>query len=219
MRLDAQREWRTPEAKLVWVLRAALAALTLFALSAQPKYTTRPLLVLSAVAGLVASALFVLLPTRRPRTLKGAEAVALVAFTLHVCGHAFGLYEHLGWYDKALHVVESGALALVLFALSQATRWVWHWTDVRPFEVAVYVFAIVVTAGVFWEIAEFGMDTFFHTQEQNGNTDTMLDLLADTTGALLGSLVAAWMTHVARAEGPQAVSEAPRRRATRSTRN
>src|ERR1041385_8695727 len=100
MRLDPEREWRHPEAKLVWALRATLLGLAIFALTVTPRYTTRPLLVLSAAAGIAASVIFGFIPSRRPRTLKGAEAATLAAFALHVCGHAFGLYEHFGWYDK-----------------------------------------------------------------------------------------------------------------------
>lgn len=216
LKVDLDREWRSPEAKLVWLLRAVLVALTVFALSVEPRYTTRPLLVLSAIAGLAVSGLFAFIKTKRPRTLKAAEAAVLVAFVFHVVGHALGFYERWLYYDKVLHFVESIAVALVLFALSQATRWVWSWTDVKPFEVALYLFCLAVTAGVFWELLEFGMDVVFRTEEQNGNTDTMLDLLGDTVGALVGAAGAAWATRVARTKGPERVSETPRRRERRA---
>lgn len=204
-------EWRYPEARLVWALRALLLGLAVFSLGVQPRYTTRTLLVGTALGGLVVSLLFAFIPTRRPRTLKAAEAMTLVAFAMHVGGHAFGWYANVWLYDKTLHFALSIAVALVLFALSQATCWVWSWKEVRPVEVAIYVFCIVVTLTVFWEFVEFGMDQIFGTEEQNGNTDTMIDLLADAAGAMIGAVVTGLATRYGQRHGHDKVSEAPKR--------
>ena len=39
--------------------------------------------------------------------------------------------------------------------------------------------------GAFWEIFEFTMDTFFGTDLQHGNIDTMVDLLFDLLAAII----------------------------------
>lgn len=204
-------EFHTAEARAVWVARAGLAALAVFALAVEPRYTTRPLLVFSALAGLATSLGFAFLPTRRPRTLKAAELGTLVAFAMHVMGHAFGWYAAFAWYDKALHFGMSIVLALILYALSQATEWIWDWRKVAPLEVGIYLFAMTVTLGTLWEIMEFTMDQLFGTREQNGLFDTMWDLIMDTAGALVGSAAAALATAYGRRAGFDKVSEGPKR--------
>jgi hypothetical protein len=205
-------EFGFPEALVVWVLRALLVALAAYSLAVTPQYTTRPLLVSSSLFGLACSLGFAFIPTRRPRTLKAAEAAVLSTFLLHVMGHALGFYARFWWYDKALHFVEPLVICLVFYALSQATDWVWQWTRVTPFEVLIYCWAMVVALGVLWEILEFGMDTFFHTMEQNGNTDTMLDLIMDTTGGLIGAALVAIATRYGRENGFDKVAEDPKSR-------
>lgn len=203
-------EFGFPEAWVVWGLRALLVALAVHSLAVTPKYTTRPLLVGSAVLGLLVSVPFAFVATTRPRTLKAAEAAVVGMFAAHVMGHALGFYANFVWYDKALHFAEPLVATLVLYALSQATDWIWQWRRVTPLEVGIYTFSMVVAIGVFWELLEFGMDTFFHTQEQNGNTDTMIDLLADVTGALLGGIATGLATRYGRKHGLDKVSEEPK---------
>lgn len=205
-------EWKYPEQKLLWLLRAALVGMAVHSLGVTPKYTTRSLLVISAIAGLVVSFAFAFIPTRRPRTLSLAQAVTLVAFLAHTAGHAFGLYANVQYYDKFLHFTEAIAMGLIFFALSESTRWaVWDWRKVRPLQVGIYVLCLAVTLGVLWEIVEFSMDTWFHTAEQNGNADTMTDLIADTLGGLLGGIGVGLATWYGQKHGMHKVSEEPKR--------
>lgn len=204
-------EFATPEAKLVWFLRAGLAALAVYSLTVEPKFTTRPLLFLSATWGLVMSVFFAFIRTRRPRTLKGVEAAVLLAFAMHVMGHAFGWYAAYDWYDTALHFSVPLVTALVLYGLSQATGWIWDWRKVTAVEVGIYLFSMAVALGTLWECLEFGMDQIFGTQEQDDLYDTMLDLLMDVAGALIGAIAAGLATHYGRRHGLEKVSEQPKR--------
>lgn len=203
-------EFHTPQAKLVWALRLGLTGLALHALAVTPQYTTRPLLVGTALLGLGVSLAFAFIPTKRPRTLKAAEAGLLLAVMAHVAGHSFGLYANFPYYDKVLHLVVPLAVALILYALSQATRWTWDWREVRPLEVGIYLFALTAAFGGAWELAEFGMDSAFGAQEQNGNGDTMSDLLADYVGALVGATLAGLATRYASRHGDALVEDAKR---------
>jgi len=204
-------ELGTPTAKVVWVLRAGLAGLALHSLAVEPVYTTKPLLFVSASWGLLMSFLFAFIPTQRPRTLKTAEAATLFAISMHVIGHVFGLYQHYVWYDTLLHFSMPLVTVLILYALSQATNWIWNWRAVTVVEVAIYLFAMSVTLGVVWEIVEFGMDQLFGTKEQDDLFDTMLDLIMDVGGALVGAVAAGWATHVGRTRGFDRISEEPKR--------
>lgn len=206
-------EWGYLEARVVWVLRGLLAFFFVFALwrNLQPEYTTKWLLVSYPLWGIVISLLFAFVPTRRPRTLKMAEAFTHAALLLHVAGHAVGWYSDFWWYDKALHFANPLVSVFILFALSQATDWIWDWRRVTPLEVGIYTFAMAVTIGVVWEIIEFGMDTIVGTDEQNGLSDTMVDLILDVLGALLGAAVVAWATRYGRERGLDEIAEEPKR--------
>lgn len=204
-------EYRWPESKLVWLLRVVLAGLAAYSLAVEPTYTTRPLLFFSAVCGLLASVGFAFIPTRRPRTLKAAEAAVLLSFMGHVVGHALGLYQTYPAYDTILHFTVPLATAWVLYALSQATDWIWDWRKVTPLEVGIYLFSMSLALGASWEILEFGMDQFAGTKEQDGLFDTMIDLIMDFLGALIGSVVAALVTRYGRQEGMDKVAETPKR--------
>lgn len=204
-------EWHTPEHKAVWLLRAWLLALAGYALAIEPTYTTKPLLAGSALAGLATSLGFAFIPTTRPRTLKAAEFGTLLAFSLHVMGHTFGWYQHFPWYDTMLHFSVPLVTVLILYALSQATHWIWNWRNVTPLEVGIYLFAMSVALGTIWEIYEFASDTLLGTREQDNLPDTMIDLTMDVTGALIGSLTAALATAYGRRHGFEQVSEDPKR--------
>lgn len=217
MKLKALRdaltpEWGYAEAKLVWFLRALLAAFLVFALLGRvdPEDTTPGMLVSYPVWGAVISSLFAFVPTQRPRTLKAAEAFTLGALLLHVAGHAVGWYDVV-WYDKALHFMNPLVSVFIIFALSQATEWIWDWRKVTPLEVGIYTFAMAVTIGTLWEILEFGMDRLGGTQEQAGLVDTMFDIILDVAGALLGAIAVAWITRHGRKRGHDEISESPKR--------
>lgn len=204
-------EFRTPEAKAVWVLRLGLLALAVYSLAVEPVYTTKPLLVSSALWGLFVSALMAFVPTRRPRTLKAAEFGMLLAFALHVMGHTLGWYQNFRWYDTLLHFSVPLVTVAILYALSQATNWIWDWRRVTPLEVGIYLFAMAVALGTLWEVLEFGMDQLFGTKEQDDLFDTMIDLIMDVLGALLGSVAAALATKYGRENGLHRISEEPKR--------
>lgn len=175
---------------VVWTLRAALVALAFYSLAVTPRFTTRPLLVASALAGLAGSALFQLVPSREPRVLRASEAASLAGFVMHVSGHAFGLYAAFAWYDKTLHVLIPFAVVLVLHGLSRATPWIWDWSRVTALQAGVFLFSMTLTVATLWEIFEFGMDSVFGTEEQNGLADTMWDLVMGAVGALAGVVLA-----------------------------
>lgn len=204
-------EFRHPENKLVWLLRGVLAGLAVFSLAVEPQFTTRPLLFFSAVVGLLASVGFAFVPTTRPRTLKAAEAATLVSVAWHVIGHAFGVYAAWKAYDTLLHFIVPLTTVLVLYALSQATEWIWDWRRVRPLEVGIYLFSMTLALSTCWEILEFGMDQLAGTREQDSLFDTMIDLIMDVSGALLGAIAVAYVTWLGHEKGPGAVAETPKR--------
>lgn len=102
-------------------------------------------------------------------------------------GEVLYLYSRWWPYDNLLHflsgiVLTFGAYYLVQAYLSQKKipRW---------FKITI-ILSIAVTANTLWEIAEFGSDTIFGTNTQDGSlVDTMEDLVLDTLGSVAGVLL------------------------------
>ncbi|ANC77091.1 hypothetical protein ABE65_009860 [Fictibacillus phosphorivorans] len=104
-------------------------------------------------------------------------------------------FYRLGWWDTFLHLLSGALLAFVAIALyermthPEARKQISYWL------VFLFVLAFSVFGGVVWEIYEFSMDQFFEmTLQGGGNFDTMVDLLADTSGAIVIAAFAAFRT-------------------------
>ncbi len=60
----------------------------------------------------------------------------------------------------------------------------------KPGFVALFSFLFAVATGAIWEIFEYGMDTLFGlNMQKSGLVDTMWDLIVDTLGASIISLL------------------------------
>lgn len=138
------------------------------------------------VVGVVCVALS-LLPAvlLRDHTLRAASSlcVTTLLFAHIVFGMQAGLYETSTVYDKVMHILGSGAVAGITIAT------VSQYCYRRQFQLPLLLYllgvlGIVVSLGTLWEIFEYAIDRTGLFQTQRGLTDTMLDLIADTAGAL-----------------------------------
>ncbi len=65
--------------------------------------------------------------------------------------------------------------------------------DLNASFVALFAFAFAISFGVFWEIFEYSMDAVFGTNMQkSGLQDTMWDLIVNSMGALVISILGWW---------------------------
>jgi len=108
--------------------------------------------------------------------------IALLLAAHIVLGMYMGLYETSRFYDKMMHIIGSGAIAVILMG---AIRFYCGKAHVKLPDVLLLllVFSGTLTAGTLWEIFEFAVDRTGWFVAQRGLQDTMLDLLADTLGA------------------------------------
>ncbi|HNP36851.1 MAG TPA: hypothetical protein PKK10_13445 [Woeseiaceae bacterium] len=129
------------------------------------------------------------------------QILALVfVFAALFLGEVQGYYERIWWWDIALHST-SGLLMgilgfLLVYVLNESSRITFTMT---PHFVAFFAFMFAVAVGSLWEIFEFAMDSIFGTQMQkpmlndpSGLTDTMWDMIVNTIGAMLISLLGWW---------------------------
>lgn len=106
-------------------------------------------------------------------------------------GEVRGYYVRFWWWDAILHAGSGFLLGvfgfLLVYVLNERDD-----IDVqmRPRFVALFAFMFAVGIGAIWEIFEFAMDQIFGlNMQKSGLVDTMWDLIVDTVGALVISLL------------------------------
>lgn len=106
-------------------------------------------------------------------------------------------YNRFWWWDIALHTTSGFLLGIVGFLLAHILNEQERIElKMQPIFVAMFSFFFAVSIGAMWEIFEFAMDSLVGTNMQkpmlddpSGLTDTMWDLIVDTVGALVISIM------------------------------
>lgn len=113
-----------------------------------------------------------------------------VAVFLHTMGSA-GLYGHLRWWDNLTHAMSATVVAGVGYTVARAVDL--HSDDIfvpRRF-FSIYIFIVVLSFGVLWELFEFALDIIAMSTgvtmplAQHGLKDTVTDLMYNSLGALI----------------------------------
>ena len=124
----------------------------------------------------------------------------IFVFAAIFLGEIRSYYERWWWWDIVLHA-SSGLLLgifgfLLVYVLNENEQAQIH---MRPRFVALFAFLFAIAVGAIWEIFEFAVDGLFGTNMQkpmlgddSGLTDTMWDLIVDTIGALIISVLGWW---------------------------
>ena len=118
-------------------------------------------------------------------------------FSALFLGEVHGYYTKYWWWDIALHTSSGALLGIIGFLLVRILNEKEN-IDIhmKPGFVAFFAFLFAVGLGAIWEIFEFSMDQFFGYDMQkamlndpSGLTDTMWDLIVDTLGAIVISVM------------------------------
>ncbi len=115
-----------------------------------------------------------------------------------ILGEVRGFYVNVRGWDSLLHGLSGGLISLGCFSFINLLNDndIVH---INKFVIVLSAFTLTVTIGVVWEIVEFSVDGIFGTNMQRAYnsitgepligrsalTDTMKDLILDTTGALI----------------------------------
>jgi hypothetical protein len=115
--------------------------------------------------------------------------IALALF-LHIAGYSFQWYlDYYPYYDKIAHLIASITIALLGFLSVLIVMRVSPCLQLERWEIFFFIVIFTLAFGAIWEIYEFTLDTFFGPYLtkplQQGNTDTMLDLITDLAGGLI----------------------------------
>jgi hypothetical protein len=117
-------------------------------------------------------------------------AVILVYASLFL-GEVHSYYLKFWWWDLVLHTSSGFLLGILGFLLVYVLNEKKEIDlDLKPGFVALFAFAFAIAFGTYWEIFEFAMDQTFGTNMQkSGLIDTMWDLIVNSIGALIISLL------------------------------
>lgn len=111
-----------------------------------------------------------------------------IAIVINVTAQALSLWEQLAWLDKGMHAFSSFALTFALAIFLHRTILGAAWR--HPVIAALTIASVGLALGVVWEIGEWIFDRLHAPNVIKGKTDTLLDLIADSLGAVL----AAWLS-------------------------
>src|SRR6056297_3027541 len=185
---------RVTHQRITLVLQLILLAEAVFAIWGQRWFTA------FLTAMIIAITFFPLLFERRfridiPPELQLA-AIGFVFASLFL-GEIRDYYTRFWWWDIALHTTSGVLLGILGFLLVHIMNEIERiQVHMKPGFVAFFAFLFALGIGALWEIFEFTMDTLFGMDMQkamlgdpSGLTDTMWDLIVDTLGALIISVL------------------------------
>ncbi len=149
------------------------------------------------ILGVCAAAAWAVRPLHLPRVV---DLAYVLAWSMQGWGEAFRLYDVLPWFDEAMHfLIPMLAAPVVYIAHARA--------DVVPdpkqethtrhlVGIAILTVALGITVGAVWEMLEWVSDRTIGSTLQEGNTDTVTDLMLDGAGAIVGALLLVqWTRH------------------------
>jgi hypothetical protein len=121
----------------------------------------------------------------------------VLALSLQAWGEAAHLYDSIAWFDNVVHFslpFFGGPTLYIVLARLDVVPDPKDETNLHHYVgIAIATFALGVTLGALWEIAEWGSDSTLGSNLQISNGDTIGDLIADSLGSLAGAaLLVCW---------------------------
>lgn len=104
-----------------------------------------------------------------------------------VAGSVWNLYSKIFWYDEVVHGYNFFVLALVVAVYAYGV--VLTGVDRHEFLLILTIAGLGLALGALWEVAEWTYDQFVRPNAILPKTDTILDLMVDTAGALVAGVV------------------------------
>ncbi len=125
------------------------------------------------------------------------DLALIAALSLTQGGEALGLYDSWPWYDRVVHflvpLLTSQVIYLCLSRIEVLPDPRQHTVARHDAGMLVVTFALGLAVGALWEIFEWASDELFGSDLSQGNIDTIGDLIADGSGALVGgALIVLW---------------------------
>ncbi|MBI2673928.1 MAG: hypothetical protein HYX23_01450 [Candidatus Zambryskibacteria bacterium] len=110
---------------------------------------------------------------RNSSFLYTAFGIIMFVGVLHHIAEAFYLYWTIWWFDIMMHLLAGFSGGLVM---------AWFFGPTSTLRLVVFVLVGMLTIGIAWEVLEYALNLI---QPIRYWQDTILDLIADMTGAIL----------------------------------
>jgi hypothetical protein len=138
---------------------------------------------IDALVVLAAYLLFIYFEKKKRIHIENHLRVLLILSLIghNLIGEYFGAYKGQ-YFDKALHMFGAFSFALIFYSLLNKTVYLPVSSSLQVF---IFITLLGIGLGTIFEILEFALDKMFQVKNQNGLTDTNLDLIFDTLGASL----------------------------------
>ncbi|HEX3099697.1 MAG TPA: hypothetical protein VHQ41_01855 [Patescibacteria group bacterium] len=123
------------------------------------------------------------------KTLLKIAAPPLFVLAFHILASIAGWYENFWWFDIPLHLM--GGFAVVLSASIMLNDFKAHgkfnvaW---KPLNILILI-GFGAMAAIAWEILEFTLDIYFHTNLQASLVDTMKDMAMGIIGGGVSAIL------------------------------
>ena len=128
-------------------------------------------------------------------TSQGSRAVVWliigIAVLANIAGYMFNLYNQFWWFDEVLHGYTIFAITLLLGLLAYGVVLTGH--NNHQLLLVLMIASIGLAIGGLWEVAEWAYDLTTATNSILGKTDTMIDLITDSVGAVGAGLLSLGM--------------------------
>jgi VanZ family protein len=109
-----------------------------------------------------------------------------IAAAVNIGGYALNWYQEFWWFDKVLHAYTTFAVTLPLALLLY--REVLTGLRAHRFLLVLTIANLGVAVGALWEIVEFAVAELGEPDVES-RIDTVMDLLADSSGAVVAALL------------------------------
>ena len=121
--------------------------------------------------------------------------IILFIYSSIYLGEVHEFYIKFWWWDILLHFSSAIALGIIGFTIL-LILYEKEKVSANPFWISLFIFSFALSIGAVWEIFEFSMDNLLGTNMQkpmlgdySGLTDTMIDLIMDSLGALIVAII------------------------------
>jgi hypothetical protein len=140
-----------------------------------------------SIGGIIVSALpLLLILLRKPFPTALVFGYFLFVFCSICLGSITSFYRKYAWWDTTLHLYKGifvGIAAVFVFKLLSGGK-----GNSRSL-LFLFSFSLSAAASILWEIYEFAGDQLVtETMQRGGNKDTMIDLIAGASGALMAGI-------------------------------
>ncbi len=105
-----------------------------------------------------------------------------VAVLANIAGYMFNLYEQFWWFDDVLHAYTIFSITLLLGLLAYGV--VLTGLHNHKLLLVLMIASIGLAIGGLWEVAEWAYDQITANNSILGKTDTIIDLIMDSVGAV-----------------------------------